>query len=245
MHPNPIEKQHTPEAIQKRLAAPKRHSYVGDAVLGGIDGCITTFAIVASVVGAGLPNLVAMALGLANLLADGFSMAASNYQAAKSRKDYVNKVRRQEEKHIELVPEGEREEIRQIFALKGFEGETLETIVHTITGDRKLWVDTMLMDEHGLELELPNAAKAGGVTFVAFVLVGCMPLAPFLLPLNPAQIFPASCMLAALVFFCIGAAKGIIHNLPVWRTGVETLMIGGVAAYLAYLVGHWSQQWLV
>ena len=81
-----LQAQHTPNAIAACLAATKSHSYVGDAVLGAIDGCVTTFAVVSGVVGAHLPQGVALVLGLANLCADGFSMAVSNYQKTARRR---------------------------------------------------------------------------------------------------------------------------------------------------------------
>ena len=113
-----------------RLAAHKPYSYVGDAVLGAIDGCVTTFAVVSGVVGANLPQRVALILGLANLCADGFSMAVSNYQKAASDIQRIAQARGIEARHIAEVPEGEREEIRQIFAQKGFQGPLLR--VHGI-----------------------------------------------------------------------------------------------------------------
>ena len=86
-------------------------------------------------------------LGFANLLADGLSMAVSNYQGTKSQREQVEQARRKEEHHIEQIPEGEREEVRQIFARKGFEGGVLEKIVEVITQDRQLWIRTMLTEE--------------------------------------------------------------------------------------------------
>src|SRR4030095_16791056 len=75
-----LEKDHTPAAIRKRLESVKKSSYLGDVVLGAIDGCVTTFAVVSGVSGGQLPAAVALLLGTANLLADGFSMAVSNFQ---------------------------------------------------------------------------------------------------------------------------------------------------------------------
>ncbi|MGV8843857.1 MAG: VIT1/CCC1 transporter family protein [Pseudomonas sp.] len=103
------------------------------AILGAIDGCVTTFAVVAGAVGAGLPASVALIMGFANLFADGFSMAVSNYEAIKAERQLRDEARRMEEEHIDRVPEGEREEIRQEFRKQGFSGSTLESIVATIS----------------------------------------------------------------------------------------------------------------
>ena len=102
-------RQHEPEAVAARLRGARSPQSVSDAVLGGIDGCITTFAIVTGVVGAGFPPHVSLVLGIAKLFADGLSMAVSNYESIKAHNDFVASVRREEEHHIEQVPEGERE----------------------------------------------------------------------------------------------------------------------------------------
>jgi VIT1/CCC1 family predicted Fe2+/Mn2+ transporter len=237
--PEHLETTHTSDAIAKRLGSVGRHSYLGDFVLGAIDGTVTTFAVVAGVTGAGLPNHIALILGLANLVADGFSMAVSNFLGARAEAQVVDRVRRHEEKHIEAVPEGEREEIRQIFAAKGFSGELLEQIVEVITDDRKRWVDTMITEEFGLQLDRPSPWRAGLSTFAAFVLAGFLPLLPFAVPLgiDADRLFNASAVLTGATFFLIGAAKGrIVHRSVVW-SGLETLAVGAIAAVLAYLVG--------
>jgi hypothetical protein len=139
--------EHFPEAVRARLRARRPSQNVSDAVLGGIDGCVTTFAVVAGVVGAGFPATVALILGLANLLVDGFSMAVSNFESIKTQQENIEATIKTEEEHIREIPEGEQEEIRQIFADKGFGGETLEKIVNTIIQDRRLWIETMLTED--------------------------------------------------------------------------------------------------
>jgi VIT1/CCC1 family predicted Fe2+/Mn2+ transporter len=230
---------HTPKAIRQRLAAATGHSYLGDFVLGAIDGTITTFAIVSGVAGAELGSGVAMVLGFANLAADGFSMAASNYVSTGSEHEQIAQARRMEEQHIASVPEGEREEIRQIFASKGFEGPVLDEVVSVITADRERWIDTMVREEFGLRLEGPSPIKAGSATFVAFVVAGLVPLLPLVLAdrTTPGQTFAMSSMLTAITFFLIGMAKGRVVQRSVWRSGLETLLIGGAAAAMAYAIG--------
>ena len=125
-------KEHHPDLIRKRLALGPKRQNISDAILGGIDGCITTFAVVSGSLGAGFPSSVAVILGFSNLFADGFSMAISNYESSKAAQEYFESIKQSEEIHIKEVPEGEREEIRQIFKAKGFSGELLEKIVATI-----------------------------------------------------------------------------------------------------------------
>src|SRR6476469_519175 len=102
-----LHREHTSEAIAQRLATAKNHSYLGDFVLGAVDGAVTTFAIVAGAAGAGLSNGVVIVLGLANVLADGFSMAARNFLRARADQQLLQRFRRLEETHIDRIPEGE------------------------------------------------------------------------------------------------------------------------------------------
>jgi VIT1/CCC1 family predicted Fe2+/Mn2+ transporter len=231
--------EHEPAAVAERLKRKHGSRSLSDAVLGGIDGCITTFAIVTGSVGAGFPTHVALILGTANLLADGLSMAVSNYESIKAHNEVIEATRRSEEHHIDRIPEGEREEIRQIFAQRGYKDDALEQIVQVITSDRKLWVDTMMAEEHGLRSLHPNPMKSAFVTFAAFVLIGVIPLLPLLVtPLGmPFQVY-ASVALAGIVFFAIGTLKNLVLGRPPLKAGLSTLLTGGSAAGLAFLVGY-------
>jgi vacuolar iron transporter family protein len=235
-----LEIEHHPHVIRERLLERHRPRYLGDAVLGGIDGCVTTFAVVAGAVGGGFSTGVVVILGFANLLADGFSMGVSNYLGTKSELQEIDEIRRKERLHIEQVPHGEREEIRQIFASKGFEGEVLDKIVEVITSNHDLWIETMLREEHGFGSGARKPVAAGLATFVAFLFVGLIPLLPFLLPgLAASQRFMASAVITAVAFTAIGVVKAFVVKHAVLRSGLETLFVGGIAASLAYLVGWW------
>lgn len=237
--------EHLPEAVRARLQFRRPSQNVSDAVLGGIDGCVTTFAVVAGAVGAGFPASVALILGLANLIADGFSMAASNYESIKAHQENIDATIKNEEEHIREIPEGEQEEIRQIFQGKGFSGDLLEKVVDTIIQDRRLWVETMLTEEYGLQKAGPNPWKSAIVTFLAFLLVGTVPLLPFLFfQLDMQFQFYVSAALAGMVFLGIGMVKGLIFQKAVVRSGVGTLLTGGGASALAYLTGMLLREWL-
>jgi len=232
---------HSQEAIARRLDHGPSSSYLRDLIYGAIDGTVTTFAIVAGVSGADLQTGIVVILGLANLVADGFSMAVSNYLGTRADEDLRHRTRLEEYEHIRVFPEGEREEIRQIFARKGFEGEELERAVDVITADVERWVDTMLQEEYGLALNSPDPKKAALATFVAFSVAGAVPLLPFLwnwLAGSTIDVpFVWSAVASGLAFFVVGSAKGRYVEQRWFAAGSETLLMGGGAALIAYGIG--------
>lgn len=233
--------QHTPEAIRRRLAAGPTPSYLRDFVYGAIDGAVTTFAVVAGVQGAGLDPSIVLILGGANLVADGFSMAASNFLGSRVQQQEYNRAHRTEADQIDRHPQGEREEIRQIFRAKGFDGDTLEQIVMIITADRDQWIATMLVEEHGLRTEHASATRAAWSTFIAFVVIGAIPLVPFVAAamgaITQSTAFALSVPATGAAFIAVGALKARFVDVRWWASGLETLLIGGGAAILAYAVG--------
>jgi VIT1/CCC1 family predicted Fe2+/Mn2+ transporter len=235
-----LEHDHDPASIRARIAARPEALYLRDWIYGGIDGAVTTFAVVAGVAGADLSVTIVLILGFANLVADGFSMAAGNYSGTKAERDEAARVLAMERRHIRRVPDGEREEIRQIFAAKGFEGRALETAVGVITADEDRWARTMLVEEHGLAPVERSPWIAAAATFSAFIACGLVPLLPYLFGAG----LTASVAMTGVVFFAIGSAKSRWSLIPWWRSGAETLAIGMTAAGLAYAVG-WALRQIV
>ncbi|MGY8879779.1 MAG: VIT1/CCC1 transporter family protein [Dehalococcoidia bacterium] len=239
--PDHLHDAHTPDRVKQRLEDGAPQSYLKDMVYGGIDGTITTFAVVSGVVGAELAVGIVVILGLANLFADGFSMAVSNFLGTKAEQQFLHMMRKEEENEIQLIPEGEREEIRQIYAAKGFEGELLEQVVDVITSNEQIWVDTMLLEEHGLLLVGPEPKRAAWWTFIAFMVAGIVPVAPFIVNLlvdgGISAPFLWSSIATAATFFAIGVFKARVVGGSTVKAGIETVVVGGIAAVLAYGVG--------
>jgi VIT1/CCC1 family predicted Fe2+/Mn2+ transporter len=191
---------------------------------------------VAGVVGAELSTRVVLILGIANLLADGFSMAAANFSGTKTEIEEYSTIRHMEERHIEADPAGEREEIRQIFAAKGFQGEALDRAVRIITESRELWIDTMMSEEHGLPPVNRSPVRAATATFIAFLVCGFVPLLPFAFGL-PATV-ETSVAMTGITFFTIGSLRSHWSPKSWWRAGAETFAIGMGAATVAFLAGY-------
>jgi vacuolar iron transporter family protein len=240
-----LEDEHTPGAVRARLDRPPAPSYLRDFVYGGIDGAITTFAVVAGVAGAELAATVVIILGGANLLADGFSMAVGNYLASRAERQERERAHRDEQRQIRLVPEGEREEIRQIFAAKGFEGAELERVVDVITSDPVLWADTMMREELGYSIAERDEVRAALTTLVAFITVGFLPLSVYVYDLvAPGEMddaFAWSAVMTAVAFAAVGGMKSRFVDQSWWRSALETVVVGGVAAALAYGTGAFLQ----
>ena len=230
-----MEHEHSPDAIQRRLEGGPTHNYLRDWIYGGLDGGVTTLAVVTGVAGAQLSNWIILALGFANLFADGFSMAASNYLGTRAEHDDWRRLEDIENRHIDLVPDGEREEVRQIFERKGFQGNDLLRIVELVTANRERWVKTMLMDEYGLPHAVRSPWIAALSTFAAFLICGLVPLLPYLFKTEHS--LRLSVVLTGIVFVAIGSIKSRWSTSSWWYSGLTTLLVGAIAASLAYLAG--------
>ncbi|MEK6949084.1 MAG: VIT1/CCC1 transporter family protein [Nanoarchaeota archaeon] len=245
-------KAHSKESIKKQIEH-KEHAesagqYLGEFVYGAIDGTVTTFATVSGATGAALSPGIVIILGFANLIADGFSMACGNFLSERSQRDYIAKERKREEWEIEHVPEGEKEEIRQIFIKKGFKGKELESAVKTIISDKKIWVDTMMTEELGLLESNKNPWKTAGMTYFGFLIIGIIPLLSYVLsyffPIFQRNTFTIAVFMTVIALFIIGAVKRYVTKKNIWISSLETLFIGGAAAVIAYFIGF-LLRWVV
>lgn len=226
----------------------KYQEYLGEFVYGGIDGCVTTFAVVAGAAGAGLSSDVILILGFANLFADGFAMSVGSYLSAKSELDNYQKHKKKKQKKIDTNQEKEIEKVRNIYAEKGFKGELLNQVVEVIVADKERWLDVMMKEE--LEMHDGNKSpfQSGTMTFISFVAVGFVPiavyLADFVFDLALKNAFILSSILTALSFIAIGYLKSIVSHTSKKKGIAETLILGTIAALVAYFLGDFLEKLL-
>ncbi|MEK6479316.1 VIT1/CCC1 transporter family protein [Catalinimonas sp. 4WD22] len=220
----------------------KFQDYLGEFVYGGIDGSVTTFAVVAGAAGADLGAAVVLILGFANLIADGFSMSVGAYLSTKTERDNYQKHKNIEYWEVDNLPEKEVEEVREIYEAKGFEGELLEQVVAKITEDKDRWVDIMMKEELEMTPETKSPWTIGLVTFLSFIVVGLVPLIVYvynyLQGVDIQHTFMIASILTSLAFIGIGWLKSFVNQTNRFRSIMETLLLGASAAVLAYWVGN-------
>lgn len=224
----------------------KYEEHVPEFVYGGIDGAVTTFAVVAAAAGAELGAGVVLILGVSNMLADGLSMSVGSFLSTKSDREHYDHIQAEEYEETERFPEEERDEIRRIYADKGFSGTTLNDIVAHITANKDLWVSEMMIGEHGLIREEKNPSANALMTFVSFCLLGFIPISPyvyaFVTKTDLPNAFTIACVSTAIAFAIVGYLKGLVNHTNKLRAVAETLLLGGIAAAVAYGVGDWLEK---
>lgn len=216
--------------------------YIAEFVYGGIDGAITTFAVVAGATGAGLDASVVVILGFANLIADGFSMSVGNYFSSKAEKDNYKKHKALEYWEIENLRDREIEEVREIFAKKGFHGELLEQVVAVIISDKDVWVDTMMKEELEMIDDAKTPLSSATMTFCSFLAIGFIPILAYvfqqLFGIATQDLFLYSSVLTGLALAIVGYFKSLVTGKSKLIGISETLFLGGIAAALSYVVGN-------
>lgn len=232
-----VHKKHLPEEHQQ-----EQGKYIKSVVYGGLDGIITTFAIVAGVAGASLSSGVVLILGFANLVADGLSMAIGDFLSTKAENEYNKAERDRETWEVENYPDGEKQEMVELYTNKGLSEEDAKTVVDIISKDKNVWVDVMMVEELGIIESDGSPLKNALATFLSFSVFGFVPLLAYILSLFAAGLqdyaFVTACALTGLTLFALGAIKVRVTGGNWLVSGLETFIVGGITAAAAYGIGH-------
>jgi VIT1/CCC1 family predicted Fe2+/Mn2+ transporter len=223
--------------------------YIKSAVYGGLDGIITTFATVTSVAGSGLPHSVILIIGLAHLVADGLSMGLGDMLSSQAEHDLVNHERKRELWEFENFPEGEMDEMIELYEKKGIASDDARSIVYTLAKYKEAFIDIMMVEELNLmPVDDDDSPLTGGViTFVSFMIFGVVPLLSYLINLIPGlrmshdTALYLSCALTVITMFILGAVKGNFVGQRWWISGASMAINGSVAAYFGWVIGYLLQ----
>lgn len=242
-------RRNDPEASKKAHdggGAPEEHQtghgqYIKSFVYGGLDGIVTTFAVVAGVAGANLSSKVILILGVANLIADGISMAFGDYLGSKAENEYAAAERVRETWEVRNYPDGEKREMVELYVDKGIAETDAKIAVEALSKNEEAWVDIMMVEELGLVENEESPIKNAMVTFGSFIFFGSIPVliyaAARFVPSIAANTFLTACILTAITLFILGTLKIYFTRQPWYRAGFEMLLLGGFAAASAYGVG--------
>ena len=209
-----------------------------DVILGGQDGLVNMLGIALGVVAAGGSTHVLIVTGLAASITESISMGAVAYTSFGSDRDFYFAEKAREQNEIEAQPDDEREEVREIYAAKGFKGQLLEDVVSTITSNRETWVSTMMNEELHLQpVEQLSLLQSAVIVTVATLIGHLIPMVPFMVVARTPAIIVAIA-LSAVTLFAVGvySAKTLVGD---WRkSGVQMVAIGLGAAALGFLIGR-------
>ncbi|MCB9358419.1 VIT1/CCC1 transporter family protein [Candidatus Woesearchaeota archaeon] len=218
--------------------------YIKSAVYGGLDGIITTFAVVAGVAGASLSSIVVIILGFANLIADGLSMAIGDFLSSKAESEYHAAERKRETWEVENYPAGEKKEMEEIYLKQGIERKDARKIVSILSKYKEAWIDEMMLKELGIVEETESPLKNALITFFSFQIFGFIPLIFYVLKIFfPIQVdsFLVASVLTGMTLFVLGAIKTKVTERNWFKSGFEMLVVGGIAAAAAYGIGYLLQ----
>lgn len=215
----------------------RRASGLSDIILGGQDGLVNVLGVILGVAAATHDARIVMVAGLAATFAESVSMGAVAYTSTLADSDFYESERVREHRHVHLVPALERQEIRDIYQRKGFDGELLEQIVDTITANKDVWVAVMMAEEHQLQpIDRSKAMRSALIVGFSAIIGSVIPLAPFLfLPVGVSMV--AAVLLAAMTLFIVGVYKARSTVGHPGKSGLEMAIIGTLSALVGYGVG--------
>jgi vacuolar iron transporter family protein len=204
---------------------------VRDLVIGMSDGLTVPFALAAGLSGAVAQTNLVLIAGLAEMAAGSIAMGLGGYLAARGDVETYHNELAREQREILEKRDDEMSEVRQIFALEG--------ATSAITSKPEVWVKFMMREELGLEQPDPNRALRSALTIGgAYILGGCVPLAPYLFPISIQAALLWSVVVTLFALLLFGGIKARFTGMPIVRGAAQTMLVGGIAAGAAYLIGR-------
>ncbi len=212
---------------------------VRDIVIGMSDGLTVPFALAAGISGAGVGTAIIVTAGLAEIAAGSIAMGLGGYMAARTDAEHYNAEVARETSETEQVPEKEKAEVAGYFRAYGLDEAQIEGLVQKLAANRKNWVDFMMRYELGLEAPDPKRALISAMTIAfSYIAGGLIPLSPYMLLKDINSALWGSVVLTMLALFCFGYAKGRFTGLNALRSGLQTVLVGGLAAGVAFLLAR-------
>jgi len=228
------------EHVEKHFTAT---AAVRDIVIGMSDGLTVPFALAAGLTGAAMVlargTSIIVTAGLAEIAAGSIAMGLGGYLAARTDTEhYSSELKREYRETVEL-PEIETEEVAKVFREYGLTEAQMQPVVSTIISNQKRWVDFMMRFELGLEEPDPaRATRSAGTIAASYIVGGLVPLAPYILMKDVMPALYVSVGVTLLALFVFGAIKGHYTGVAPLRGGLQTVVVGGLAAAAAFAIAR-------
>ncbi|MCA1592581.1 MAG: VIT1/CCC1 transporter family protein [Acidobacteria bacterium] len=212
---------------------------VRDIVIGMSDGLTVPFALAAGLSGAVNSSAIIITAGLAEISAGSIAMGLGGYLAAKSDAEHYHSERERESQEIIRIPEEEKAEVAQIFRSYGLTDAETEPLVNSLSQRPRAWVDFMMRYELGLEKPDPGRAITSALTIAgAYIAGGLIPLSPYIFLSTARSALWVSVLLTLAALLVFGYVKGHFTGTRPLRSGVQTMIIGGLAAAAAFAIAR-------
>ena len=211
---------------------------VRDIVIGMSDGLTVPFALAAGLSGAIDSNAIVVTAGVAEIAAGSIAMGLGGYLAGKTDIEHYETEWEREQREIIELPDREEEEVREVFREYGLEEEQIQSIVDTLKKNPDQWVEFMMKFELGLEKPEPSRARKSAITIaVSYIVGGLIPLSPYILFPDPITALKISVILTLLALLIFGYIKGKFTGTAPWKNAIQTTIVGGLAAAVAFAPG--------
>lgn len=218
--------------------------YLRQIVYGGNDGIVTTFAIVAGFAGAQadgvaqIGGIAVLVFGLANLLADAVSMGLGEFLSGRAQRDLYTAQRNNELREIAQNPAQEQAELLAILQQRGLCPEDADAVSRILSRHPQMMADLMMTYEFGMhDPDEDNPAINGAITFLSFIVFGAVPLVPYFLMDATDLTFRLSVLATGMALVALGLLRWHATGERPLRCVVETVLVGGACALVAYGVG--------
>ncbi len=211
--------------------------FITDIVIGMSDGLTVPFALAAGLSGAVHSNSVVITAGIAEIVAGSIAMGLGGYLAGKTEQEHYQAELEREYNEVENVPEKEKEEVKEVFALYGLNGSAQNIIAAELAKDKDKWVDFMMKYELGLEKPNAHRARNSAATIgISYIIGGLIPLTAYFFTHTPYQGLFVSSILTVICLFLFGYFKSKVTGQPPLKGAFKVTLIGIIAAAAAFLI---------
>lgn len=214
---------------------------IRQAVFGANDGLVSTFGLVAGLIGANVPVSILVIANIVNMFAAGMSMGLGSYLSTKSEVEFHRKLLEEERHKIRHYRSKAEAELLFLCKQKGISNKSIKEVMHEFMKNDEDWLDFVMEEKFGVgRASFPNPIKGGVIMFLVFVGCGFLPIVPLFFGLDGQQALLASAGITGVALFLVGALKKNFTSRDWLSLGLENLAIGAVTGTVGYLAGWYT-----